>query len=213
VVRGRAGRPPEGKVTEIVATTMTGAELRAAREMMGLSPTWMATWLRTDERNLERMERGAEPIHDKFAQRMDQLVDHTDALVDRLTAQARTKLDALEPDDPGPVLWTFKTDRDYESWANRTARHLMKQELPPRQSEDVYEEVRLRSMSLLMAGCPTTEVAEDIRRAVLKLPTGGRVADFSQMPQFPATLPARWHRQVCARVAERVPEVAIAYVE
>lgn len=192
-------------MTEIIAATMTGAEMRSAREMLGLSPTWLAAWLKTDERNLERMERGSEPIHDKFAARMDELIEHTDILVNRLTETVRAE---LQSDDSEPILWTFKTDRDYEFWANRVARTVMKDVLPPRQSEETYETIRLKSMSLLMAGHSPTSVRDAIAATV----SDGR-ADPAKIEGFPAVLPARWHRQLCARVTDRCPEAAIAYIE
>lgn len=192
------------------AVTMTGAELRAAREQLGLSPVWLAQWLRTDERTLERMESGDSDIHSGQEARMDELVDFTDALVDKLTRQAQQRLKDIAADEP-LTIWTFKSDREHDAWANRVARQILADYFP--REDDLFEEFRLRAISLLRAGWTPEDVAKAVDAAVAKMPGGGRTPNLSLMPQFPAIFPARWHRQVCARVVERVPEVAISYVE
>jgi hypothetical protein len=67
-------------VTEEVPP-MTGAEMKASREFMGLSLAWMSRYLMCDQRRLLRMEMGKEPIPNRLAGKFDDLYEATGQVV------------------------------------------------------------------------------------------------------------------------------------
>ena len=186
---------------------MTGAEFRATRESLGLSPRQMGDWVHTHERNIERLEID-EWVTDTdgdraerlgtYSERVEQLVEHTDALVERLETEARRRL--RESKDQVTLL-TFKNDPDYQAWASRLGRTIV------RGLHIRNEDIELQAEILLMAGFTAEVVEAKIKKAL----GPDKSVDPMKMDRFPMPLPARWHRQVCARVVERVPEVALAY--
>lgn len=72
-------------IRQEVRPVMTAAELRCAREYLGLTNAWMANHLGlAHTRKLARMESGQEPITDESAGRVADVYRHTDAAVARL---------------------------------------------------------------------------------------------------------------------------------
>lgn len=273
-------------MTEIAATAMTGAEMRAAREILGLSPKQMASWLGLIERDLERIEKEAHSaqIHDRLVERLAELEDHTDRVIERLMREVSSQ------SDDQPVLWTFRSDDEQEAWAYNQARAILAEESGQPDTTEIISTIRdklaqqagfvhfgqvkwiIRSGSadgvgrvkdarelkshildivreipgpppdeiqqdpklldlwkqcqvayaisedrrplldavklLLIAGYSKTEVVAKLQSKSVET-----AIDFLRISNGVMILPSRWHRQLCARVADRCPDVAIAYVE
>lgn len=85
---------------------MTGAELRSIRELLGLSPVWLARHLQMSEREYVLMERGRSPIYRGVASKVDRLAEEASELVEELVEEHERK--------PGGVIYTYETDSDYE---------------------------------------------------------------------------------------------------
>lgn len=125
---------------------MTGAELRATREFLGLSTLWLARWLDVGERKLIRWESSELPIPGGVIGQIDDLYEEAATEVARLVAELRPVVQR----DGQSWLTTYRTDQEY--WARTGQGEL---------GNDRY--------------------------------------------------PARWHRAICARVAEQVPGVVLTY--
>lgn len=91
--------------------TMTGAELQATREFLGLSRTWLADKLQIGERRIMRMEAEQQPIPDAIVTLMDEVASYTKDAVSGLVNQYRRRLKA-SPNDPVLFL-TYRNDETY----------------------------------------------------------------------------------------------------
>jgi hypothetical protein len=99
---------------------MSGAELRSTRELLGLSPVWMAHHLQASPRDFDFMERGREPVNQATADKVNALAEEASALVDEL-------IQFHEKCAHKSTMITYKTDADFENaqhdqkvpWANR----------------------------------------------------------------------------------------------
>jgi hypothetical protein len=212
------------ELSEPETAVMTAAELRAGRESLGLSPRQISEWVHTNERFVERVEiddvsptasdLSPEDLQERlrtYSDRVEELIAHTDAYVDRLEREARQRLKSSAEQ---VTLITFKNDADYQAWASRLARQIVKDLNIVRAASDrsrAVEDVEIAAEVLLMAGFTPGYVEEAVKSTLIRMTDGNVAVDSAQMQRFPMALPARWHRQVCARVVERVPEVAIAY--
>jgi hypothetical protein len=85
---------------------MSGAELRSIRELLGLSPVWLARHLKMSEREYVLMERGRSPIYRNVASKVEKLAEEASDLVGQL-------VEKFERDGGGPLI-TYETDADYE---------------------------------------------------------------------------------------------------
>jgi hypothetical protein len=106
---------------------MTGAELKAMREYLGLSPLWLAGYLaRGDDlgkkwrenmaRRIQRMELDQEKIPEELADDMDEIYEQTEKLVATLVANYRPD---VEQGTAAPMLATYRSDEEY--WRDRDA--------------------------------------------------------------------------------------------
>jgi hypothetical protein len=98
---------------------MTGAELKAAREYLGLSLGWMTEYLGMgagdankppNTRRLERMEVGQENVPNAIAGAVEDLLDETDDTVRRMATKYREKVKAH---GDGVELPTYRSDKEY----------------------------------------------------------------------------------------------------
>lgn len=91
---------------------MTGAELQAMREFLGLSRPWLAQYLNVGtERKIMRWEDGELSIPDPITGLVDDLYQEADQLVRWLTAEYRWKVKINDGD--GVMLKTYPTDKDF----------------------------------------------------------------------------------------------------
>jgi hypothetical protein len=101
---------------------MTGAELQAIREYLGLSIGWLARYLDVGneanrERKVARWEAGELVIPDAITGLVDDLYQEADTLVRWLTAEYRWKV--KRQDGIGVVLKTYRTDREFAAALRR----------------------------------------------------------------------------------------------
>jgi ribosome-binding protein aMBF1 (putative translation factor) len=89
---------------------MTGAELKSAREYLGLSWSWLAEYLACDQRRLQRMELDQELVPSAIAGAVDDLYEETADQVRRLTEKYRDKVNKGEQ----VTLTTYRTDTEYQ---------------------------------------------------------------------------------------------------
>jgi len=83
---------------------MPPAEIRSAREHLGLSHAELAAILAIDERSVRRWEVGTQPIHDGNARALRRIVDITASTVRRHVIELRGR--------PQPILVTYRSDED-----------------------------------------------------------------------------------------------------
>lgn len=91
---------------------MTGAELQATREFLGLSRGWLANKLQINERRIMRMDADQEPIPMAVVSLLDEVAVDTKTLVNDLTAKYR-RLVKSSGDTAGVFLRTYRTDEIY----------------------------------------------------------------------------------------------------
>lgn len=96
---------------------MTGAELQAVREYLGLSTRWMADFLGVGERKIMRWEDGELQIPDSVTGLVDDLYQEADTLVRWLTAEYRWRV--KRQDGCGVVLTTYRTDNEFAAALRR----------------------------------------------------------------------------------------------
>jgi hypothetical protein len=89
---------------------MTGAELKALREYLGLSWSWLAEYLQCDERRLQRMEVDQELVPNAIAGAVEDLYDETDDFVRRMVDKYREKVKAH---GDGVEFPTYRSDGEY----------------------------------------------------------------------------------------------------
>jgi hypothetical protein len=92
---------------------MSGAELRSTREVLGLSPVWMARYLEMSEREYDHMERGKAPIYRGVAEKVQKLADEATRLVDTLAESYDIAANKGYTGD-AITMRTYRTDSDYE---------------------------------------------------------------------------------------------------
>ena len=130
------------EVNAVALPAMTGAEMKTAREFLGLTTSWLSNEMTMNERRMQRMEADQESIPDALVSKLDEISAETKDEVTRLIAVYRRKVKAS---DETVKLVTYRTDEKYSA-------------------------------------------------------AGG-------------TYPSRWHRMICARVAEAVPGLVLVYEE
>ncbi len=84
---------------------MTGAELRATREMLGLTGDHLARMLRINPRTIRSWEQGRDPIPARFGPELTQLVSATREAVAQMAASVESQSD--------PLLLTYRSDSEY----------------------------------------------------------------------------------------------------
>jgi hypothetical protein len=102
---------------------MTGAELQAIRELLGLSTRWLATYLdigtdKNGERKIMRWEDGIISIPDAISGLIEDLYQESVTLVDWLVAEFSWRLQQAGGD--GVVLSTYRTDKDFSHALKRS---------------------------------------------------------------------------------------------
>ena len=112
--------------TDTCLPAMTGAELKATREFLGLSTAWIADQLVIGERRLQRMESGKESIPNVVITLVDESYREARKLVDEMVAVYRRRVKAA---DGAPVwLETYRTDQSAGSagarYPSRWYRHV-----------------------------------------------------------------------------------------
>ena len=91
---------------------MTGAELQATKEFLGLTTGWLAHRLVIDDRRIRRMEASRENIPTVIIGFLDDLYEDTKNQVDVWSSEYRRKVKAAE----GTVtLKTYRTDETYKA--------------------------------------------------------------------------------------------------
>lgn len=91
---------------------MTGAELQATREFLGLSRSWLADKLQIRERRIMRMDADQEPIPPAMVSFLDEVTAETKAIFGDLVARYRREVKA----DEEPVFFrTYRTDDLYQA--------------------------------------------------------------------------------------------------
>ncbi|WP_293782638.1 DNA-binding transcriptional regulator [uncultured Aeromicrobium sp.] len=90
---------------------MTSAELRIARERMGLSAEWLAEYLGVALRTVRRWEHGHSPISDGVAREVIELVDEFDEFVDGIVQTLEA--DPSRDDAGREWLVTYGSDELY----------------------------------------------------------------------------------------------------
>jgi hypothetical protein len=105
--------------TAIKNGELTGAELRSIRELLGLSPAWLAKHLEIREREYTRMEQGTRgSIYrdgewcdgGRIARSVNALAEEASDLVEELVSE----YEHMQPNGTAPALFTYRTDLDYE---------------------------------------------------------------------------------------------------
>jgi hypothetical protein len=96
---------------------MTGAELQAIREYLGLSTKWLADYLdvgteQNGERKIVRWEDEKMPVPDHISGLVDDLYQEADTLVRWLSAEYRWRVKRHDGD--GVVLKTYRTDYEFQ---------------------------------------------------------------------------------------------------
>jgi hypothetical protein len=94
-----------------VIPAMTGAELQAIREYLGLSTKWLADYLEVGERKVMRWEDGELQIPGSITGLVDDLYQEADTLVRWLAAEHRWRV--KRQDGCGVVLTTYRTDKHF----------------------------------------------------------------------------------------------------
>ena len=89
------------------ADTLTAAELRIAREDLGLTVDWVAGWLGVTERLVRKWEAGTVVIPARRAEQIDRLTDEADRVIADLVERLR--------DLPDPVL-TIPREGVVDGW-------------------------------------------------------------------------------------------------
>jgi hypothetical protein len=104
-----------------VTPVMTGAEMKSAREFLGLSLAWMSRYLMCDQRRLLRMEMDKEPIPNRLAGKLDDLYEATGQIV----ADLISKYQALtEERASGEALFqVYRNDDEYQRDSKRKVDH------------------------------------------------------------------------------------------
>lgn len=95
---------------------MTGAELQASREYLGLSTKWLADYLDVGERKIMRWEDEDLPIPDAITGLVDDLYQEAETVVRWLVAEYRWKVRCN--DGEGVVLTTYRTDNEFAAAMN-----------------------------------------------------------------------------------------------
>jgi len=102
---------------------MTGAEMQATREVLGLSRNWLSADLQISERRMMRMEADKERIPDALVARLDEVAAHTRDFVTELIARYRRE--TKRAPDTDVLIHTYKADEDYaaaDDWPGYPAR-------------------------------------------------------------------------------------------
>lgn len=92
---------------------LTSAEVRIAREYLGLTGDKMAEKLGVNPRTLRSWEQGRDPIPGRIRPEIAEMKAATDAAVAKLAA-------ALEDSDDDTLI-TFRNDEEYTAWARGTS--------------------------------------------------------------------------------------------
>ena len=89
---------------------LTGAELKAMREYLGLSTAWMAEKLVIGERRIQRMESAQEPMAEPVVKLIDKAQADAQDLVEKMTPLYRRKVKAAG--GAPALLPTYRIDKD-----------------------------------------------------------------------------------------------------
>ncbi len=92
---------------------MTGAEMRAQREFLGLSINYLAKLFVMEPRRVARMEEGSVPIPDAVVTYLDELSAYTKDIVHRKVAQYRRQVKSSPYRAPALVQTYFDGNVDY----------------------------------------------------------------------------------------------------
>lgn len=116
----------EPTIVDTDLPAMTGAELRATREYLGLSTKWIADHLVIGERRIQRMESGKESIPQVIVDLIERIHAHTAELCEQLSATYRRKVKASG--GASVLLPTYRVDRASEvaglEYPSRWHRHV-----------------------------------------------------------------------------------------
>lgn len=94
---------------------MTGAEMQATREYLGLTLAWLAEKFSLNERRLHRMEADRDRIPDFLVKYFDESAAYTDQLVSDLIAEYRRRVKGAD----GTVFFkVFRKDDAYDEASN-----------------------------------------------------------------------------------------------
>lgn len=109
--RHRQSAAPKDSVAYMSEPLMTGAELKAAREYLGLSASWLAEFAVCDERRVQRMELDQELVAESVVNAVEKVFDETDEMVTRLT----DKYGLLTKNNPGKTITmpVYRSDAEY----------------------------------------------------------------------------------------------------
>jgi len=91
---------------------MTGAELMATREFLGMSRSFVAKYLVLNERRLQRMENGEEEIPDALVAMLDRALDDARILAHDLISANRRDVRLRGPDSV-VFIQTYRNTDDY----------------------------------------------------------------------------------------------------
>jgi hypothetical protein len=93
------------------AVTMTAAEFAIARESLGVSEQWLADYLATSLRTVQRWGKGQSRLSDSASDQVVDLLDQTDDFIEAVVSQLRA--DPI-PDEHGEQwVTTYPTDTAY----------------------------------------------------------------------------------------------------
>ena len=102
-------------MSNLILPAMTGAEMQATREFLGLTRGWLAADLQISERRMMRMEADKERIPDALVARLDEVAVAAKEEVTEMTARYRREAKR----NPGMdiLVRTYKADEDYAATA------------------------------------------------------------------------------------------------
>lgn len=109
-------RPDEAAADVVPAgERMSPAELRLARERLGLTLEWLARRLEVHERTVRKWEAGISPVPDGARLDVEVLLAQAAAAVRSTVTELTDREVAGDHDDirPVPVLMTYRSDADY----------------------------------------------------------------------------------------------------
>lgn len=100
------------EATEVPLPAMTGAEMQATREFLGLSRSWLSEEMTMGERRMMRMEADKESIPDALVSKLDEIDAETKQEVTRLIAIYRREVKS------GREIVTLRTYRKDEEYSH-----------------------------------------------------------------------------------------------
>lgn len=222
-------------MTQDTLPAMTGAEMQVTREFLGLDRKWLSEVMVINDRRMARMEAGQEPIPDALVAKVDDIAEETKELVSEMIAEYRRRVKRNDgtvsiktfrrDEDYSGENMSFAAQQKIADL--KTQVRDLEDELREVGLLDTAEEFfRKRAEHKKMAAdykrkqdynipAPTlqrqTSVVQAKAEGLERHLRDGQVLSeaeelFNKRSELARTqYPCRWHRMLCARVADAVP--------